>query len=71
MYRSSGGFELALSPVLLGLVGYLLDRWLGTVPVFTTVFSVVALVGVCIKIYYGYKAEMDIHEANAPWARKS
>lgn len=71
MYRSSGGFELALAPALMGLLGFLIDRAAGTIPVATIVLAVVGLVGVCIKIYYGYKAEMEIHEANGPWARRS
>jgi F0F1-type ATP synthase assembly protein I len=69
MHRNSGGFELVLSPLLLGLIGFGLDRWLGTLPVITVIFTVLGLVGVCLKLYYGYKFEMDQHEANAPWAR--
>lgn len=71
MYRNSGGFELALAPALMGLIGYFIDRAVGTVPVVTIAFSVLALAGVCIKIYFGYKAEMEGHEANASWARRS
>lgn len=71
MYRNSGGFELALGPALMGLIGYLIDRAAGTVPVATIVLAVAGLVGVCIKLYFGYKAEMECHEANAPWARHS
>jgi F0F1-type ATP synthase assembly protein I len=70
VYKNSGGFELALSPALLGLIGYLLDRWFGTVPVLTVIFVVVGLAGACVKLYYGYQREMDEHEANAPWAKR-
>lgn len=69
MYRSSGGFELALAPALMGLLGYLIDRSIGATPVVTVALAVLGLVGVCVKLYFGYKAEMEIHEANAPWAR--
>lgn len=71
MNRGSGGYELVISPLLLALIGYAIDRGLGTVPVFTVIFAVVALAGVCVKLYYGYRAEMDEHEANAPWAKRS
>lgn len=70
MYKSSGGFELALSPVLLALVGLLIDRSLGITPILTVTFAVVGLAGVSVKLYYGYKLEMEQHEASAPWAKR-
>lgn len=69
MHKQSGGFELALSPVLLALIGYGLDRWLGIVPILTVVFAVVGLAGAVIKLYFGYRSEMEQHEARGPWAR--
>jgi len=71
MHKSTGSYELVFSPLLLALIGYGLDRWLGTVPLLTIVFAVLGLVGACIKIYYGYVAEMDEHEKDAPWAKHS
>jgi F0F1-type ATP synthase assembly protein I len=71
MQRSSGSFELVLSPLLLALIGFGLDRWLGTVPMLTVLFAVVGLAGACVKLYYGYKLEMDHHEAGTPWAKRS
>jgi F0F1-type ATP synthase assembly protein I len=71
MHRSTGSYELVISPVLLALIGYGLDRWFGTVPVLTIIFAVVGLAGACVKLYYGYKNEMDEHEAKAPWAKQS
>jgi F0F1-type ATP synthase assembly protein I len=71
MHKSTGSYELVLSPLLLALIGYGLDRWLGTVPLLTVAFAVLGLVGACIKIYYGYLSEMDEHEKDAPWAKRS
>jgi len=71
MHKSTGSYELVFSPLLLALIGYGLDRWLGTLPIFTIICAVVGLVGACIKIYYGYVAEMDEHEKDAPWAKHS
>lgn len=71
MRRSSGSYELVLSPLLLALLGYGIDRWLGTVPVITVLFAVIGLAGACVKLYYGYKLEMDQHEAGTPWAKRS
>jgi len=69
MHRTTGGYELVLSPLLLALIGYGLDRWLGTVPVITIAFAVLGLTGAVIKLYYGYRGEMEAHEANGPWAK--
>lgn len=71
VHRSTGSFELVFSPLLLGLLGFVLDRWLGTLPIITIVFSVAGLLGACVKLYCGYKTEMDQHEATAPWAKRS
>lgn len=68
MYRQAGGWELALSPVLLALIGYGLDRLFGTLPVLTILFAVVGLVGAVARLYFGYQAEMEEHEKNGPWA---
>lgn len=35
----SRAFELVLTPMVVGGLGLLLDRWLGTVPLFTVVFA--------------------------------
>jgi F0F1-type ATP synthase assembly protein I len=69
VHRTTGGYELVFSPLLLALLGFGLDRLLGTVPVLTVIFAVVGLAGAVIKIYYSYRAEMEQHEKNGPWAR--
>ena len=71
MHKSTGAYELVLSPFLLALIGYALDRWLGTVPLLTILFAVVGLVGACIKLYYSYNVEMAEHEKGKPWAKRS
>jgi len=65
------GFELAVMPLLFGGIGFLLDRWLGLLPVMTIVLTLFCLVGLGVRMYYGYDAEMKAHERNAPWARAS
>jgi F0F1-type ATP synthase assembly protein I len=69
VHRSTGSFELVVSPLLLALVGYGLDRLFGTVPVLTVIFAVVGFTGACIKLYCSYRYEMDQHEAEALWTR--
>jgi F0F1-type ATP synthase assembly protein I len=69
MHRTTGGFELVFSPLILALLGYGLDRLFGTLPVFIIVFAVVGLAGAVAKLYFGYRVEMERHEANGPWAK--
>ncbi len=66
----SRAFELALTPAIIGGLGYLLDRWLGLLPILTIVFFLVAMAGLVARMYYGYDAKMKEHEAASPWAAK-
>jgi hypothetical protein len=67
MNRSTGSYELVLSPVLLALIGFGLDHVFNTLPVLTIVFAVVGLLGAVTKIYFGYRYEMNEHEADGAW----
>ncbi len=69
VHRSTGAYELVLSPLILGVIGFGIDRLLGTLPVLTVTFVVAGLVGASAKLYFSYKAEMEMHEAQGPWAR--
>jgi hypothetical protein len=44
-------------------LGYRLDLWVGTRPVFTVVFSAFCLSYAVWKIWTGYEAAMQVHEA--------
>jgi len=74
LYNGAGegmarAFELALTPAIIGGFGYLLDRWLGLLPVLTIVFFLVAMVGLVARLWYAYDAEMTQHENAGPWAK--
>jgi F0F1-type ATP synthase assembly protein I len=71
MNRSTGGYELVLSPALLALVGFGLDWWLGTTPILTIMAAVLGLVGAVANIYYRYAHEMDRHDAQGVWSRRN
>ena len=62
-------FEFAVTPAIFGALGYLLDRVIGSVPVFTIIFVLLCVVGMFVKIWYTYDASMRAHEARAPWGR--
>ena len=59
MWRGHGGFEIAISPVLLGLIGYVADERFGTTPLFIVVGAILGLVGAIANQYYRYVARMD------------
>jgi len=62
------GMEMVLTPLFLGGIGYVLDRLIGLLPVFTIILTLIGVVGVGVKEYYTYKAAMAAHDADAPWA---
>jgi F0F1-type ATP synthase assembly protein I len=62
-YRSTGSFELVLSPAILGFLGFLLDRAIGTVPIFTILFALAGIAGAACRVYYGYRYAMAELEA--------
>ena len=62
-------FELVLTPAILGLAGFGLDRWLGVTPLFTIVLTLWALAVVGYLTWYRYEAEMRRLEEGAAWAR--
>lgn len=68
--RGAGSYELVLSSALLALVGFGLDRLLGTLPLFVTIFAVVGFAGACVKLYFGYKHEITEQEQGAPWTTR-
>lgn len=57
------GMDFALVVLAFLGIGYLLDRWFGTKPVFMIVLVVVALVGQFANMWYGYEARMKAFEA--------
>jgi F0F1-type ATP synthase assembly protein I len=69
MSRTTGGYELVFSPLLLALVGFGIDKLLGTLPLFTILFAVLGLVGAVTKIVYTYNSEMEQHEKSGPWVK--
>jgi F0F1-type ATP synthase assembly protein I len=62
--------EIVGTPLLLGLLGALIDRRLGTSPIFVIALALFGVVGMGLRMYYAYVRDMDAHEKGAPWARK-
>jgi F0F1-type ATP synthase assembly protein I len=64
------GVEFAVTLVLFAGMGYVLDRVLGLLPVFTIVFFVLGVIGLGVRSYYAYEATMQALDADSPWARR-
>jgi F0F1-type ATP synthase assembly protein I len=55
--------ELALLPGVFGFLGWLLDGWLGTEPLFVVTFLVFAFAGMLVRAWVGYDKDMRAQEA--------
>jgi F0F1-type ATP synthase assembly protein I len=66
---NTGAFELVLTPLILALGGYGLDRVFGTRPLLMLVFGVLGFFGVVYKIYLEYTLRMKQAEEGKPWTR--
>jgi F0F1-type ATP synthase assembly protein I len=55
-------FELVVTPGVFALLGWLLDRRLGTTPLFAFVFFFLVLGYVVWTLWMGYEADMQRHE---------
>ena len=57
------GMDFALVVLVFLGIGYGLDRWLGTKPLFMIGLVLFSVVGQFVKMYYEYSAAMEQHEA--------
>jgi F0F1-type ATP synthase assembly protein I len=72
-YRGYGNtmaqaLEFVMVPFLFGLVGWVVDRALGTAPVVMLALGLLAVVGVFTRAWYHYDADMRAQEAALPYA---
>jgi F0F1-type ATP synthase assembly protein I len=62
--------EMVGTPMIFGLLGWLVDRWAGTSPLFTLVLFLFGVVGMAVKTYYAYVEKMKREETGTPWGAK-
>ncbi len=67
--ESARGIELAVTPLVFGGLGWLVDGRLGTSPWFTIGLAALALVSTIVKMWFTYDAEMRQLESTSRWAR--
>ena len=65
----SKAFELALTPAICGVLGWLLDQRLEVTPLFTLVAFFLGVIGTSLSLWYRYDATMKAQEAEAAEAR--
>lgn len=63
-------FELAVTPAILALIGWRLDAWLGTMPVFLVALFAFTMSYEIWKLFRRYDAQMRDHEARVPGLRR-
>jgi F0F1-type ATP synthase assembly protein I len=61
--------EFVAVPLLFALLGYWLDREFGTGPLLAIVLGLIGLVGIVLRTYYWYQANMSREEEGKPWKR--
>ena len=54
--------ELAVTPAIFAFLGWRLDKWLGTTPLFLLVFFLFTFTYVAWREYTKYKLRMDEHQ---------
>ena len=52
------GIEIAGTVLVLFAIGFFVDRWLGTAPVFMVLLTIIAMIVQFIKMYYVYSSAM-------------
>lgn len=62
------GLELAITPVVFGGIGWLVDSWLGTRPLFTIGLAVFAVIGTVAKMWFSYDHHMRVIERSGRWS---
>ena len=65
------GMELAMALLVFVLLGWAVDNWLGTKPLFIIVFAMLALIGGGARIKYAYDESMERHQRERAEARRA
>ena len=65
----TAAFELVLTPALFAVFGYLIDRWLGTTPIFIFVLAGIVAVYEVWKLWFNYTQRLPAYEAALPDTR--
>lgn len=64
--KLSRGFEVVVTTAIFAAVGWLIDRWLGTTPIFTLVLGIFCFGYLIWSTVREYIAEMEAFDAALP-----
>lgn len=67
----SQAIEFAATPILMGGIGWLIDRSAGTSPVFLVIFACFGLIATFASFYYRYQAQTARNDEGKPWTRRT
>jgi F0F1-type ATP synthase assembly protein I len=67
----SHAFELVIATVLFVLLGLWIDGRVGTRPLFTVVLGLLAVIGLGVRAYYTYLAQIERDEEGKPWLHRN
>jgi F0F1-type ATP synthase assembly protein I len=62
--------EFVVAPLLLGLLGWYLDRRFGTGSVFTVTLSLFGIIGVGVTQYFRYVQQIERANEGKPWIQR-
>jgi hypothetical protein len=65
------GIEIVVTPLIFGLIGFVLDGWIGTGHILAIALGTFGVVGIFAKLKLGYDQDMAKVEAGKPWNRPS
>ena len=65
----SHAFELVATTVIFVLLGLFIDDRTGTRPLFTVVLGLLAVIGLGVRAYYTYQAQIARDEEGKPWLK--
>ena len=66
----SQALSLVVGPVVFAFVGFLLDRALGTGPVFLVALGIFGFLGAVLALYFRYQAAVARDDEGKPWNRR-
>ncbi|MGI9606599.1 MAG: AtpZ/AtpI family protein [Acidimicrobiales bacterium] len=59
----AAAFELVATPALFAFFGWMIDRWLGTAPLFILILTIFTAGYSIWRLFNQYETEMQAHEA--------
>ena len=62
-------FEFVATPAIFGVIGYFIDRAAGTTPLFLITLLLFGIIGMSVKMWFGYDHAMRLNDKDSAWTR--